>query len=279
MPANAQLNQLDTLLLLALSSSTNLVISSRAPITALQSYILSFCARPSISRTAHAVLPDATASERAETSRDGLLRATFVDNKTRQLPQVLIAPGLDEYPNTVQRATYEALRDQRFTLDEETHNLPRRFVLVGIVEDYARMSNQLVRLVTHCLLRRKKLIWRLTDGHVRTVADSAGSLEAHKRAREHVSTTSCPSHADAVRASADNDLHQRSPFRDTALPDLAQLPLHIPLHGEVHTLYREHLDQAARRAQRPAGRDGDIPREGRYPARRCEGHLCAVRDA
>lgn len=142
-----QLNQLDTLLLLAISGPSNLVISAdggAATRTALLSYILSFCEHPSISRRAHAVLPDASADQRAEKTRDDLLQASFRDAETREVPQVMVAQGLHQYPGTVQRALYETLRDQRFTLDRETHNLPRRFVLIGIVEDYAVLSNHLV---------------------------------------------------------------------------------------------------------------------------------------
>ena len=148
----ASLNQLDTLLLLALSGQTNLVVSrpavsgtSQHSRTALQQYILSFCEHPSIKRRAHVVHPSASADQRTETSRDDLLEATFVDVKSREIPQVLIVPGLDEYPPTAQRALYESVRDARFTLFRETHNLPRKFVLVGIVQQYSGLSNYLVR--------------------------------------------------------------------------------------------------------------------------------------
>ena len=159
MDQRVNLNQLDTLLLLALSGGTNLVISSppsasnsRASSTALQQYILSFCEHSStIHRRAHVVFPSHSAEQRADTSSGELLKAAFVDVKARDLPQVLVVPGLDEYVGTAQRALYDMVRDERFTLFKETHNLPRRFVLIGVVQDYAGLSSQLASLAVEPL--------------------------------------------------------------------------------------------------------------------------------
>lgn len=145
---------------LALSTRTNLLVrlvtfreqgDELRHQSALGQWICSACSAPSERRTAHipAAAPssdgkDGSPASQAGMGRTAVLRSFFSDWATRELPHVLVLPRLDGYLPSVQVAIHEVLRDRRFILEGESHNLPEGFVLVGITSDFGSAAKHLI---------------------------------------------------------------------------------------------------------------------------------------
>jgi hypothetical protein len=145
---------------LALSTRSNLLVRLASPQaqsdelrhqSALGQWICDACSAPTELQTAH--IPTAALSDgkdgsptsQAGMGRSAVLRSFFSDWSTRELPHVLVLPQIDGYLPSVQAAIQEVLRDRRFVLDGESHNLPAGFMLVGITSDFGSAAKHLVR--------------------------------------------------------------------------------------------------------------------------------------
>lgn len=145
---------------LALSTQTNLLVRLGIPQaqsdefrlqSRLGQWICDACSAPSERRIAHVPVPtlpdekDGSPTSLAGSGRSVVLRSFFSDWSTRELPHVLVLPRLNGYLPSVQSAIQEVLRDRRFALEGESHNLPTGFILVGITSDFDSPLKHLVR--------------------------------------------------------------------------------------------------------------------------------------
>lgn len=142
------MNALNLQLLLAASGQENLLVQlpSLSLLDSLNSRIADFCSSPTVSRSLHVVpaeLPQ-TADDISDVLGHFFISATEDKEKAGQLPQVLVISSLEEYPRHIQISLKAVLRDRRFDHGGQTYNLPKEFILVGVVTDWETLAPYMV---------------------------------------------------------------------------------------------------------------------------------------
>lgn len=137
-------------LLLAGSGQENLLIQvpDHHLLESLSSRIADFCSSSNITRSLHIVpaeLPQ-TVDDISDVLGHCFISASQDKEKAGQLPQVLVLPSLDGYPRHIQISLKAVLRDRRFDHNGHTYNLPKDFILIGIVTDWEMLAPYMVCL-------------------------------------------------------------------------------------------------------------------------------------